>query len=88
MALALATGPMLFAVNAVEYIQNPVFPAKMAVIALAVANALVLAPAAVGGRSLTGLAGDRRPVLARATAAISIVGWLAAILLGRLIAYT
>ncbi|WP_051609109.1 hypothetical protein [Fodinicurvata fenggangensis] len=42
LAMAVATGLLLFSVRPFEYLTNPFFPAKLALVALAVANALWL----------------------------------------------
>ena len=77
-ALAGLTGLALFAVSAVSYAANPVFLAKMAVIAGAGVNALAL-------RRRGGVAASRGG--ARAAAAASLLLWTLAVGLGRAIAY-
>jgi len=81
-ALAAATGALLFSVKATDYVANPAFLAKLAIIAGAGVNALVLrvtvpAPFAAGDP----------PAAARAAGVVSILAWLAAILAGRWIAF-
>jgi hypothetical protein len=75
--LALATGVLLFSARPHEYAGKPVVWLKLAMVGLGLANALPLGRAALAGRG--------RPVLAGAA---SILAWLAAIGLGRWIAFT
>jgi hypothetical protein len=79
LALAGVSGLALFAARAGEYVANPAFQIKAAVVALGVANALALRAAGwpPAGRS-------RR---VRAGAALSLAAWSGAILAGRLIAF-
>jgi hypothetical protein len=82
LVLAAATGALLFATRPLDYVVEPLFGIKLALIAAAVVNALLLrlsphwrgAPAA--------------PQAAwRAAGIVSIVLWLGAITIGRLIGY-
>lgn len=77
LVLALATGVLLFSARPHEYAMKPVVWLKLAVVALAILNALTLGRAA--------LAGTGRPVLA---GTVSILAWLSVIGLGRWIAFT
>lgn len=80
LALAAATGLLLFAADARTYAASPLFQAKLALIALALLNALVLRR--IDWRS------ERAPNRQVAFAgAISLLLWLGAIVLGRLIGY-
>jgi hypothetical protein len=77
LALAVPAGLLLFATDARAYAASPLFQAKILLIALAIANALWFQ--AVGWR---------RPGRGAAIAgAASIVLWLGAIVLGRLVGY-
>ena len=77
---ALLTGGLLFSVHAVKYAGLSVFQLKIALIAIAIVNALLL----------TGLADknhDKSSGYVRISAALSILFWIAIILCGRMIAY-
>jgi hypothetical protein len=75
-ALAVLCGALLFVTQATEYVRSPWFLAKMGVLALAVANAVVHFRL------------DRFPPRQRRQAAIgSLVLWPVALILGRMIAY-
>ena len=75
LAIAIPAGLLLFATDARAYAAAPLFQAKMVLIALATANALWFR-----GKARRGA----RPALA---AVASILLWLGAIVLGRLIGY-
>lgn len=74
--LAVLTGPMLFSVQATDYLALPLFAAKMALVATGLAHALALRhlPAA-------------SPARQRRTGALSLTLWLAALVCGRLLGY-
>lgn len=76
------SGTALFAADAKELVKNPVFIAKMVIVALAVGNAMAFRKFA--GRALG--SGDV-PFALRLSAAISLSLWSAAIICGRMIAY-
>ena len=79
LAIAIPAGLLLFATDARAYVASRLFQAKILLIALAIGNALWLrATERRGGRS------DAQAALA---AAASIVLWLGAIVLGRLVGY-
>ena len=71
-ALAVPAGLMLFSTEATAYLHNPVFLAKLALIALALANVAFFHLARTPGR---------------AAGAASLSLWLGALVCGRLIAY-
>lgn len=77
-ALAVITGALLFAVNAREYAGLGLFQAKMALVALGLANAALLA-----GPRLDTLS----PAALRLAGGASLAIWIAAILCGRIIGY-
>ena len=80
------TGLLMFAAHAREIAANPVFPLKLALIALGVLNAVVFHAGAF--RSVGGWDRDAAvPWSARAAAAGSLVVWVAVITCGRLLAY-
>lgn len=84
LALAVTTGVALFAVQPFDYLAHPVFPLKLALIAIAAGNA-VLVHRSAGWRAL--LAGGPITARLRLTACLSLFGWSGAILAGRLLAF-
>lgn len=85
LALAIITGIALFSVQPFDYLAHPVFPLKLALIAFAAANALLLHFAA-GWRSL--IAGASLvPPRVRIAALLSLLGWTGVIVAGRLLAF-
>lgn len=76
--LAAATGLLLFSVRATGYAETPLFAAKMALVALGLANALLLT-----GRRLVAAPPSRQ----RLAAGASIGVWLGAIFAGRWLGY-
>lgn len=80
--LAIASGGLLFAAEASTLVRNPVFVAKLAAVVLGLVNVglfhLVFAGALRRSEALAG---------ARPYAFVSLVAWMAALLLGRAIAY-
>jgi hypothetical protein len=81
-ALALLTGPALLSAQASEYADNPLFWAKLGLVAAGLLNVVLLRRAA-GWRTLA----DGVTTRVRLGAAASLGLWLAAISAGRLIAY-
>ncbi len=84
LVLLLASGFMLFSADASALLVNPLFPIKLGLIALGILNALAfrwLWPNRLGGWD------HRPPWGGRAQAAVSILLWIAAATLGRLLAY-
>jgi hypothetical protein len=77
--LAIPAGLLLFATDARAYAASPLFQVKMLLVALALGNALWLR-----ARERRGLPLERR---AAPAAAASILLWLGAIVLGRLVGY-
>jgi hypothetical protein len=82
-ALALATGPLLFIVQPAEYLANPAFFWKFVLLGAALTNV------AIFHLSFPGVLRGERPVSAgvKAVAALSLVLWLAVLFAGRLIAF-
>lgn len=76
-ALAIVTGAMLFSVQATDYAALPLFRLKLGLVALALANALILGPRLV----------DARPAVRVAAGLASLTLWLAVLVCGRLIGY-
>ena len=84
MALALVTGLCLFSVRAAEYAQNPAFLTKVSLVALGIANALLL-HFRVGWR--VAIATGRVTAVLRMQALLSVIVWTGAVLAGRWIAF-
>ena len=89
LALALVTGPALFAVRATEYVENPFLWVKFGAVAVALANLGALHGSAAwrgngGGEASRPHRRRRRLALA---GAVSLAAWLAAVSAGRMIAY-
>jgi hypothetical protein len=76
-ALALATGTLLFTVQARDYLAQPLFFAKMALVALGLGHALWWG----------GALGDARPGPRRLAGALSLALWLSALVCGRMLGY-
>lgn len=87
LAVAVPTGMLLFVTEAVGMWTNPVFGWKVAIIALAGANALVLHTGPWRRVADWGAAGAPPPAYARVAGAASLAFWMGALILGRLIAY-
>ncbi|HMA13884.1 MAG: hypothetical protein ACM35H_03050 [Bacteroidota bacterium] len=87
LAVAVTAGLLMFAVGAIKYAAMPLFLAKLALIAAALVNAVLLRrhPDWVLAR-VPGLAAEPGPRL-KAAAALSLALWLAVILCGRFLAY-
>ncbi len=81
LALAVASGAALFAVQATEYVANPFLYVKFAAILLGLVNVAALRLA--GDWTDERLAGRRR----RWAGLVSLLAWLTALAAGRLIAY-
>jgi hypothetical protein len=84
LSTAVVTGAWLFAVNAADYVGNPAFLAKMALLSLAILN--VALQHSLGGFRAA-VAGDRAPAGTKAFAAASLVLWPTVLLAGRWIAF-
>lgn len=101
LALAAASGLLLFATRAGQYAASPYFLAKLVIVALGILNALALhhrldlhrarqAQAQGTGQHWPDVEAShaiRLPAHVRAAAALSLACWLAALLLGRLVGY-
>lgn len=77
--LAIPTGLLLFATDARAYVAAPLFQAKVVLIAIAIGNALWL--------RVTERRGPASRLRAASAGAASILLWLGAIVLGRLVGY-
>jgi hypothetical protein len=86
LAVVLPSGGLLFAAQATALPANPAFQAKLALLALAAANAAAFHAGAGRGMAAWG-AGQGAPVAARVAACVSLACWLGVVACGRLIAY-
>lgn len=84
--LAVVFGGLLFATRATEYAASPFFLAKMGVVLAGAVNALALR-VAFPREAIEGKAGTALPARVRFAAALSLIAWLAALTLGRLVGY-
>lgn len=84
LAIALVTGFLLFSVKPADYVDNPAFLTKIALVAAGTANALLLRIGRSWPKALaTGAIGPRLRITALASAAI----WIAALVSGRMIGF-
>ncbi|MBT9595337.1 MAG: hypothetical protein IV094_05110 [Vitreoscilla sp.] len=84
--LAASTGSLLFLARPLDYIHEPLFGTKMALLCAAVLNALILRRSPQWKLVRADAGGIPRPAW-RISALASIVLWLGVITLGRLIGY-
>jgi len=82
--LTVTFGIMLFSVRAKEYAANPAFLAKMALLAIGVANALLFHAIVPWRRTLVP---DRQTAPVRIMAGLSLVTWISAVIAGRWIGF-
>lgn len=86
LVLAVVSGSLLFATRPLDYIKEPLFWMKMALLVAAVLNAIALRRSSQWGWThVTG--GDVVSPLWKLAAALSLVLWLGVITAGRLIGY-
>jgi hypothetical protein len=85
--LAVIAGSLLFISRATEYVANPVFWIKMALIVLAGINMMIFEFITVRGVQQWNLS-PTPPPPARLAGGISIACWVLVVFLGRLIAFT
>jgi hypothetical protein len=87
LALAVVCGALLFATAAADYTGSVLFRVKMALVFLGVSNALILEQVLkrqdIGGLPMKA----RMPLPLRAGALLSLVVWISALVLGRLLGY-
>lgn len=84
LALAVLTGAMLFSVRPLEYLENPAFLAKMALLAAGAVNAWLVHR----GRAWAGVESGGPPTgLLRAQAGASLALWLGCLVAGRWIGF-
>lgn len=85
--LAAVCGALLFATRATEYMAAELFIAKIVVIALATGNALALRLGGFDACLRAADAGDALPRRVRVAAAVSLLAWPTALILGRMLGY-
>lgn len=85
LALAVATGLLLFSVQPFDYVENRAFLLKIALVAVGTAHAVVLHASPSWKRLLAGDAPAAGQL--KASAALSLAVWTAAIFCGRFIAF-
>ncbi len=85
-ALALISGALMFAPAATRYLANTAFQVKLGLILLAGLNMLLLHQGA--WRRLADWDEGAPPILARISGAISLLAWIAVVILGRLVPFT
>ncbi|MDO9597240.1 MAG: hypothetical protein Q7J47_05900 [Azoarcus sp.] len=86
--LAVGFGALLFITRATEYAASGLFVTKMAVVAVATANALALRVAGLDELWLEGGTEGKLSARVRLAACISLAGWMTVLILGRLVGYS
>jgi hypothetical protein len=86
LALAIAAGSALFSIRAVQYAGTTLFQVKMALVACALANALLLHRAAQW-EAQQDIVGVLPPLRLRLSGALSIALWLSVLTCGRMLAF-
>lgn len=87
LAIAIVFGVLLFATRATEYAASSFFLAKMGIVCAAIVNALALRIAAPPVRFWTQPVNALPSRRVRLAAGFSLIAWLAALILGRLVGY-
>lgn len=85
--LAAICGSLLFITRATDYVASGLFIAKMAVIGVAIWNALAMLRVVPAGISGIGPQLGPLPRRVQVAASVSLAAWLIALTLGRLVAY-
>lgn len=86
LVLAVIFGVLLFVTAASEYAGSGLFLVKMLVVVLATLNAVALRSIAGGELSPIGVTG-KLPGYVRVAGAVSLLAWITALVLGRLVGY-
>jgi hypothetical protein len=88
LALAIGSGALLFATRPLDYIGEPLFGLKLALLVAALVNALALRRSPLWAHVLRGESDAPRPPVAwRVAGVASIALWLGVVTAGRLIGY-
>ena len=82
--LAAATGFLLFSARPLAYAANPAFLTKISLVAIGIANALILR---ANSNWRVALVGDEAPASVRFQAMLSLLIWASAVLAGRWIGF-
>jgi hypothetical protein len=85
LAMAVACGALLFMARATEYAASDFFIAKMAVVGVAVMNALILR--GLVRANMAHAQAEKPPRHVQISAGVSLIAWLSALTLGRLVGY-
>jgi hypothetical protein len=80
-------GILLFIARATEYVASNIFISKMFVVGIGAANALVLSLVPQAHIAETAPTHGNPSAILRVAAGISLIAWLTALILGRLIGY-
>lgn len=87
LVLAMTFGSLLFVTAASDYVASGLFLSKMIVVAVATANAVALRVIADVAVSRIGATRGKPPGYARIAGGFSLLAWLTALILGRLVGY-
>jgi hypothetical protein len=87
LGLAIVCGALLFITRATTYAASSLFIAKMVVVGIGVANALAMRTFVSAAIRSVGAALEKPPVRVQLAGGISLVAWLTALTLGRLVGY-
>ena len=87
LALAVICGSLLFITRATEYAASGLFIAKMVVVAIGATNALAVRLVRLDKRLRLAPATENLPVWFRLVGGVSLLAWVAALSLGRLVGY-
>lgn len=87
LALAMVCGSLLFITRATEYAASSLFIAKMVVVAIGTANALAIRLMRIEAHLCLVPATVTLPVRLRLAGGVSLVAWVTALGLGRLVGY-
>lgn len=87
LTLSVITGLLLFSVSAAKYAATPLFQVKLLLVALAIANALLLRRSADWSSVFELQSKEASGLRLQLAGGISILLWLAVILCGRFLAY-
>lgn len=87
LVLAMAFGSLLFITAATEYAASGLFLYKMVVVGIATANAVALRVIADDALSRMGATRGKLSAYVQIAGGVSLVAWLTALILGRLVGY-
>ncbi|MBM4260222.1 MAG: hypothetical protein FJ145_02155 [Deltaproteobacteria bacterium] len=87
LAIAVTCGFLLFIARASEYVASELFLSKMVVVAIGAANVLTIGRLPGFQQPQTDAPHANLPLRSRLAAFVSLVSWLTALILGRLVGY-